>query len=291
MVHQSPTTRPAVPSRTVPSKALTQDELEALKSIKRAVQWHITYPSDRRSTMIYNAMFLCGILMLIAVRSQAEELMLRAPLIPARSATVYAGMNARMQRVNFEVGDRVVKGDTLMVLTRRDLRVKEAAARVILKKAQTLKVRVEMLHAKKLVSDQQLENVRFDAEVAHYNWIAARMELDRTAIIAPQDGMVAEVNVKPGDWILAYSAVTRIIDPMDLQVHLFVSEKRLNAIRMNMPLSAVPAAGGKRALPGRIVGISPVIDPENGTCKVTGLFLNAGKYVRPGALVNVTIGR
>ncbi len=45
------------------------------------------------------------------------------------------------------------------------------------------------------------------------------------------------------------------------------------------------------ALPGRVVGISPIIDPENGTCKVTGLFLNAGKYVRPGALVNVTIGR
>ena len=102
--------------------------------------------------------------------------------------------------------------------------------------------------------------------------------------------MVVEVNVKAGDWILAYTAVARVIDPEDLQVHLFVSEKRLNAIRMNMPLSAVPTAGGKRALPGRIIGISPVIDPENGTCKVTGLFLNAGKHVRPGALVNVTIG-
>ena len=240
--------------------------------------------------MIYNAMFLCGLfLMLVVARVSAEELMLRAPLVPARSATVYAGMNARMQRVNFEVGDRVVKGDTLMVLSRRDLRVKEAAARITLKKAQTLQARLEMLHDKKLISDQQLENVRFDAEVAHYNWVAARMELDRTAIIAPQDGLVVEVNVKAGDWILAYSAVARIIDPMDLQVFMFVSEGRLNAIHKNMPLSAVPTAGGKRALSGRVVGISPVIDPENGTCKVTGLFLNAGKYVRPGALVNVTI--
>ena len=160
-----------------------------------------------------------------------------------------------------------------------------------LKKAQTLQARLEMLHDKKLISDQQLENVRFDAEVAHYNWVATRMELDRTAIIAPQDGMVVEVNVKAGDWVLAYTAVAWIIDPMDLQVFMFVSEKRLNAIRMNMPLSAVPTAGGKRALPGRVIGISPVIDPENGTCKVTGLFLNAGNYVRPGALVNVTIGR
>ena len=63
----------------------------------------------------------------------------------------------------------------------------------------------------------------------------------------------------------------------------------LNAIHKNMSLSAVPTAGGKRALPGRVVGISPVIDPDSGTCKVTGLFLNAGKYVRPGALVDVTI--
>lgn len=238
--------------------------------------------------MIYNAMFLC---MFIAISVNAQELILRAPLVPARSATVYAGMNARMQQVNFEVGDRVTQGDTLMVLSRRDLHVKETAARIALKKAQAMKARLEVLHDKKLISDQQLENVRFDAEVAHYNWIAARMELDRTAIIAPQDGMVVEVNVKPGDWVLAYTAFARIIDPMDLQVYLFVPEGRLNAIRMNMPLSAVPTAGGKRALPGRVVGISPIIDPENGTCKVTGLFLNAGKYVRPGALVNVTIGR
>ncbi|MCY3870060.1 MAG: efflux RND transporter periplasmic adaptor subunit [Gemmatimonadetes bacterium] len=242
--------------------------------------------------MIYNAMFLCGLFfMLVAARVNAHELMLRAPLVPARSATVYSGMNARMQQVNFEVGDRVVKGDTLMVLTRRDLRVKETAARIALKKSQNLQARLEMLYDKKLISDQQLENVRFDAEVAHYNWVAARMELDRTAIIAPQDGMVVEVNVKPGDWIFAYTAVARVIDPEDLQVHLLVPEDMLNAVRMNMPLSAVPTAGGKRSLPGRVVGISPVIDLENGTCKVTGLFLNAGKYVRPGALVNVTIGR
>ena len=240
--------------------------------------------------MIYNAIFLCGLfLMLIATKVNAEELMLRTPLVPARSATVYAGMNARMQRVNFEVGDRVTQGDTLMVLTRRDLRVKETAARIALKKAQALQARWEMLHDKKLISDQQLENVRFDAEVAHCNWVAARMELDRTAIIAPQDGMVVEVNVKPGDWVLAYSAVARVIDHIDLQVFMLVPEDMLNAIHKNMPLSAVPTAGGKRALPGRIVGISPVIDPDNGTCKVTGLFSDAGKYVRPGALVDVTI--
>ena len=240
--------------------------------------------------MIYNAMFLCGLfLMLVVARVNAQELVLRTPLVPARSATVYAGMNARMQQVNYEVGDRVAEGDTLMVLTRRDLLVRETAAQIALKKAQALQARWEVLHDKKLISDQQLENVRFDAEVAHCNWVTARMELDRTAIIAPLDGMVVEVNVKPGDWILAYTVVARVIDPMDLEVHLFVPEDRLNAIHKNMPLSAMPTAGEKRALPGRVVGISPIIDPQSGTCKVTGLFLNAGKHVRPGAMVDVTV--
>ena len=35
--------------------------------------------------MIYNAMFLCGLFfMFIAARANAEELMLRAPLVSAR---------------------------------------------------------------------------------------------------------------------------------------------------------------------------------------------------------------
>ena len=231
------------------------------------------------------------ILMLIATAADARDLVLTAPLEPVRAATVYAGLSGQMRDVRVQLGDAVVAGDTLAVMHSRDLELKEITARVLMKKARAEENQLEEMYRRGLVSAHQFESVRFDAEVAHYNWVAARMELDRTAIIAPQDGMVVEVNVKPGDWVLAYTAVARVIDPMNLQVHLFVPEDRLNAIHKNMPLSAVPTAGGKRALPGRIVGISPVIDPENGTCKVTGLFLNAGKHVRPGALVNVTIGR
>ncbi len=38
-----------------------------------------------------------------------------------------------------------------------------------------------------------------------------------------------------------------------------------------------------------IILISPIINPNSGTCKITSLFLNAGTHVRPGALVDVTI--
>ena len=127
--------------------------------------------------------------------------------------------------------------------------------------------------------------------MAHYRWLAAYLNLEKTAITAPRNGLVVKVDVKVGDWVLSHTAVAQVIDPRDLQAQLFVPEDRLNAIRMNMPLSAMPTAGGKRALRGRIIEISPIIDSQNGTCKVTGLFLDAGKYVRPGALVNVTIGR
>ena len=169
-----------------------------------------------------------------------------------------------------------------MVLTRRDLRVKETAARIALQKAQTLQARWKVLHDKKLISDQQLENVRFDAEVAHCNWVTAQYGTgqNRNHRAPGRNGGRGQCKAV-GDWILAYTAVARVIDHMDLEVHLLVPEDMLNAIHKNMPLSAVPTAGGKRALPGRVIGISPVIDPDSGTCKVTGLFLNAGKYVRP----------
>ncbi len=286
MVHQSLATRPAVPSRTVPPKSHpTPDVLDVFGSKDNVVREHF------QRVLSLSALAMSLILMLIATVADARGLVLTAPLEPVRATTVYTGLSGQMRDVRVQLGDVVVAGDTLAVIHSRDLELKEIIARVLMKKARAVESRLSEMYRRGLVSANQFESVRFDTEVAHYRWLAAYLNLEKTAITAPRNGLVVKVDVKVGDWVLSHTAVAQVIDPRDLQAQLFVPEDRLNAIRMNMPLSAMPTAGGKRALRGRIIEISPIIDSQNGTCKVTGLFLDAGKYVRPGALVNVTIGR
>ena len=286
MVHQSLVTRPAVPSSTVPPETHPKpDVLDVFGSKDNVVREHF------QRVLSLSALAMSLILMLIATVADARGLVLTAPLEPVRATTVYTELSGQMRDVRVQLGDVVVAGDTLAVIHSRDLELKEIIARVLMKKARAIESRLSEMYRRGLVSANQFESVRFDTEVAHYRWLAAYLNLEKTAITAPRNGLVVKVDVKVGDWVLSHTAVAQVIDPRDLQAQLFVPEDRLNAIRMNMPLSAMPTAGGKRALRGRIIEISPIIDSQNGTCKVTGLFLDAGKYVRPGALVNVTIGR
>ena len=94
--------------------------------------------------MIYNAMFLCGLFSWLHCRKgQCTRTDLKAPLVSARSATVYAGMNGADAAGQLRGGRPGGQRGTLMVLIRRDLRVKETAARIALKKAQTLQARLK----------------------------------------------------------------------------------------------------------------------------------------------------
>ena len=286
MVHQSLATRPAVPSATVPPETHPKpDVLDVFGSEGNVIREHF------QRVLSLSALAMSLILILIVTVADARGLVLTAPLEPVRATTVYTRLSGQMRDVRVQLGDVVVAGDTLAVIHSRDLELKEIIARILMKKARAVESRLSEMYRRGLVNANQFESVRFDTEVAHYRWLAAYLNLEKTAITAPRNGLVVKVDVKVGDWVLSHTAVAQVIDPRDLQAQLFVPEDRLNAIRMNMPLSAMPTAGGKRALRGRIIEISPIIDSQNGTCKVTGLFLDAGKYVRPGALVNVTIGR
>ena len=228
-------------------------------------------------------------LTLIATTAEGRDLVLSAPLEPVQSTTVYAGLNGQIRDIRVQMGNMVIVGDTLAVIHRPDLELKEATALIHLKKTRAEENRLNEMHKRGLVSAHQLEIARFDTETAHYHYLSAYTDLKKTTITAPRDGLLAEIKVKPGDRVLSHTPIARIIDPTDLQTHLFVPEDQLHHIQINMPISAVPTAGGQPTLHGRITQISPIIDPNSGTCKITGLFLNAGTHLRPGTLVDITI--
>ncbi|MCY3680333.1 MAG: hypothetical protein OXH16_02970 [Gemmatimonadetes bacterium] len=86
------------------------------------------------------------ILILIATIAKGRDLVLSAPLEPVRSATVYAGLNGHIRDIRVQMEDRVLTGDTLGVIHRPDLELKEATALVRLKKTRAAETRLNQMH-------------------------------------------------------------------------------------------------------------------------------------------------
>jgi RND family efflux transporter MFP subunit len=88
---------------------------------------------------------------------------------------------------------------------------------------------------------------------------AAKLNLDRTTIVAPIDGVAANVALEPGDYAAAGHPVMGVVDPSSLHVDGYFEETKLARIHVGDPV-AIRLMGDKVDLPGHVQSISPGIE-------------------------------
>jgi multidrug resistance efflux pump len=93
---------------------------------------------------------------------------------------------------------------------------------------------------------------------------AAQLNLDRTVVYAPMDGVVANAELHPGDYLAAGRPALGLVDSASLHVDGYFEETKLSRIRVGDPVT-VTLVGDPRRLHGHVASISPGIeDRERG---------------------------
>ncbi len=86
----------------------------------------------------------------------------------------------------------------------------------------------------------------------------ARLNLDRTLIRAPVDGITANVQLRPGDYLTAGRAAFGVADSASLHVDGYLEETKIRDIRVGDPVS-IQLMGDDRFLKGHVESIAPGI--------------------------------
>jgi multidrug resistance efflux pump len=93
---------------------------------------------------------------------------------------------------------------------------------------------------------------------------AARLNLARTVVYAPMDGVVANASLHPGDYLAAGHPAIGLVDCQTLHVDGYFEETKLARIRVGDPVT-VELVGESQRLRGHVASISPGIeDRERG---------------------------
>lgn len=79
----------------------------------------------------------------------------------------------------------------------------------------------------------------------------ARVNLREMAVIAPQNGVIESLDVRPGD-LVKPGPIVRIVDPEDLEVTLFVGAKMLGQLRIQQEVTFTADAFGEETFHGAI---------------------------------------
>jgi len=191
--------------------------------------------------------------------------------------------------LEFEEGARVAEGDLLVGLRNAEQKAHLALARAELKLAKTVFDRTERLSKRDISAVSQVEEATAKLDEARARVALAQVDLERTLIRAPFDGVVGmrQVNVgervEEGDPLVSLDAVDRLQLIFTVQSTGFSLGKPGDVIH-----ARVFSYPGER-FPGEVFFVSPTIDPATRRMILKAWVANAEQRLKPGMFANVDV--
>lgn len=117
----------------------------------------------------------------------------------------------------------------------------------------------------------------------------ARYELEKTRIVAPFAGLVANLGVAQGSRVRGGDSIATVVDLSEVDIDAGVLHSELPLVEVGRQATATfPALRGE-VFEGRVVSVNPLIDPETQTARVTVRLSNPEARIVPGMPGNVRI--
>ncbi|MEO7252127.1 MAG: efflux RND transporter periplasmic adaptor subunit [Arenimonas sp.] len=203
-------------------------------------------------------------------------------------AQVVAKTSGVMVQLLAEEGDQVRAGQVLARIDGNRVRLEAQRQLATVHKLENNFRRSQELAARKLVSAESSDQIRYDLESARASYALAMLELSYTNITAPISGVVAQRMVKPGNLIGLNAPVFRIVNNAHLEGVLNAPEHELSRLKVGLPLRMVVDAVPGKVFAGKVDRISPVMDSNSGTFRVVCAFDNATE-LRPGMFGRIEV--
>jgi RND family efflux transporter MFP subunit len=202
--------------------------------------------------------------------------------IRADIVQVSPDVSALVTEVRVKNNQSVKKGDVLFVLDspRFELALRQAAASLAaadVALAQAKRENERNRNLKDLATTEQVEEgqSKVDQLVAQLNSARvqrdiARLNLDRTTVYAPVDGIVTNVELQPGDYASAGHQVLALVDSDTIHVDGYFEETKLPRIRIG-DRAIVHIMGVKTGLRGTVESIDAGIEDRERSTSSTAL--------------------
>lgn len=153
-------------------------------------------------------------------------------------------------------------------------------------------IRTELLGFMKIYTgNEKIEVIksRTGLNAARVSRERARLQLSYTKITAPFSGVVGNFDLVVGQRINRGTELFKLFDIEKLRIEVGVLENEISSIKSgNLALVKLNALPG-REYSGRVVSVSPYIDPETKTCRVIIELQNKDLEIKPGMFASVSI--
>jgi membrane fusion protein, multidrug efflux system len=245
------------------------------------------------------------------------EYIASGPMVVENQIELAAQRDGVVAQVLVEAGATVKKGQILAQLDDRQLTAdKDAAAAKVrsldadlknweagAKVAESARDRAEKLWAANIIAKSEEEKAKYqydatefevqrqreDLSVAQDTLKSLEIELEKTRITAPFDGVVARRYLRMGQQVAKNDRLFWISAVSPLRVKFALPEAYLGRVIKGTDLIVVTPARPDDLHEAKVVLVGPVVDPSSDTIDVTAELQGSTSNLRPGMTANIRL--
>jgi membrane fusion protein (multidrug efflux system) len=212
-----------------------------------------------------------------------------APIEAFADATVIAKVGGEVRDILVEEGDDVKNGDVLARLDGDRLRLEMEQSEANLRKLQRDHQRNLDLKGRGLISEGDFEKIQYDMEALQATFDLAKLEYGYTEIRAPIDGVISERFIKIGNTIDVNAPTFQVTSLEPLISYLHVPEREYRRINPGQVATIHIDALAGTEFAAIVSLVSPVVDPDTGTFKISIEVSDSSRRLKPGMFGRINI--
>ena len=212
-----------------------------------------------------------------------------ATLEAEQEATVVSKVRGIIEEIYVEEGDMVRAGEVIARIEDDQYQIEADRAKATLDRLYNEYQRNKELFERELIAAETFQNSQFEYESQKATYDLAELNLEYTAVKSPISGVISRRFVKAGNMIGTDQPVYRVTDFTPLQAILHIPEHEMAKIRKGQLAELRVDALPNQTFAGHVERISPVVDSETGTFKVTIYVDETKDLLRPGMFGRVKI--
>lgn len=216
---------------------------------------------------------------------RAEPMVVAGITEPIYDVTLSASVPGIVSAWKFKEGDFVREGETIIELDKKLEELEAERRKLAMDNRKQDRDNLQALYKKSSISvkKEELEKAETEYKIAAVEYEMAVEQLRKRSITAPCSGNITDITRDVGEACQPYQPLIRVVDTRQCY---FISNVEARAagrlkpdqnIKVEIEISPAPAT-----IQGKIVFLSPVVDPASGLQKVRVLFDNTDGRVRPG---------
>lgn len=207
------------------------------------------------------------------------------------SVTITSSVSEKVNAINFEDGQQVKSGDTLVVLEQAEEQANLQHSKAVLGERKLALDRLRRLAKRNLVPPDELDRARLAVEQAEANISAIQARINDRIIKAPFDGVMGLRELSVGTLIELGDKVATLDDIRIIKLDFSVPAVFLSELKPGLKIEACADAIANKIYKGEIKSVDSRVDPVSRSVKVRAVLPNTDGRIVPGILMQIQLLR